>query len=376
MGPLNGIRIIEFAGLGAGPFCVMMLADMGAEVLRIDRADARGSGGRFDILNRGRRSVAFDLKNHSAINAVLRIVSNADALIEGFRPGVMERIGLGPDACLKRNPRLIYGRITGWGQEGPLANTAGHDINYISLAGVLHAIGPAGGKPVPPLNLVGDYGGGMMMAFGLVCALLEARSSGKGQILDAAMLDAAALTMNRFLGLWAEGRWQLERGANYLDGGAPFYDTYVCSDGKWISIGPIEPKFFRLLLEKLGVDDLDPSMQMDQSSWHVQKIKLAAVFLQRPRNVWCDLLEGSDVCFSPVLAMDEAPLHSHNRSRGTFVEVDGVVQAAPAPRFSRTQPELGLPPPSVGEHNKYALERWGFTSAEIEELVHDGAFGK
>ena len=378
MGPLTGLRVLEFAGLGAAPFCAMLLADMGADVIRVDRADQRGKGGKFDILNRGRRSVAFDLKNKAAIDAVLRLVESADILLEGFRPGVTERLGLGPNDCMARNPRLVYGRMTGWGQEGPLAHVAGHDINYIALSGALHAIGPAGGKPTPPLNLVGDYGGGMLMAFGLVSAVLEARQSGKGQVVDGAMLDAAALTMNRFLGLWAQGRWKLERGANYLDGGAPFYDTYECADGEWIAIGPIEPRFFAELLAKLDVareTGLEAARQDDQASWPEQKARLAAIFRTRPREAWRALLEGGDVCFAPVLSLAEAPFHPHNQSRATFVEVDGVMQAAPAPRFSRTPAEIGPPPPTAGAHDAEALSRWGFSSAEIADLERAGAFG-
>ena len=265
--------------------------------------------------------------------------------------------------------------MTGWGQEGPLATAAGHDINYISLAGVLNAIGPNNEKPVPPLNLVGDYAGAMLMAFGLTAAVLEARTSGLGQVVDAAMLDAAALTMNRFLGLWAEGKWSLERGANYLDGGAPFYDTYACSDGKWIAVGPLEPQFYAQLLDRLGLHDLDPAGQFDRSSWGAQKSRLAAAFARRTRDEWCQALEGSDVCFSPVLGLDEAPYHPHNVSRKTFVEVDGIIQAAPAPRFSRTKAEIGLPPPSAGEHDSEALRSWGFSDCDIGELRHAQAFG-
>lgn len=378
MGPLSGLRVLEFAGLGATPFCAMLLADMGADVIRIDRADQRGKGDKFDILNRGRRSVAFDLKNKAAIDAVLRLAETADILLEGFRPGVTERLGIGPDDCMARNPRLVYGRMTGWGQEGPLAQAAGHDINYIALSGALHAIGPAGGKPTPPLNLVGDYGGGMLMAFGLVSAVLEARQSGKGQVVDGAMLDTAALTMNRFLGLWAQDRWKLERGANYLDGGAPFYDTYECADGEWIAIGPIEPRFFAELLAKLDLaraSGLDAARQNDQASWPEQKEKLAAVFKTRPREAWRALLEGGDVCFAPVLSLAEAPFHPHNRRRATFVEVDGVMQAAPAPRFSRTPAAIGSPPPAAGAHDAEALSLWGFSPAQIADLERAGAFG-
>lgn len=374
MGPLQGLRVLEFAGLGAAPFCAMLLADMGADVIRLDRADQRGRGTRFDILNRGRRSVAFDLKNSHAIAATLRLVETADILLEGFRPGVTERLGLGPQECLGRNPRLVYGRMTGWGQSGTLAQTAGHDINYIALSGALDAIGPAS-RPTPPLNLVGDYAGAMLMAFGLVCAVLEARQSGKGQVVDGAMLDAAALTMNRFFGLWAEGRWKLSRNSNYLDGGAPFYDTYECADGRWISIGPIEPQFYALLLSKLDARELDPARQNDKSSWPEQKEKLATLFRSKPQAAWCELLEGTDVCFAPVLSLAEVADHPHNKSRDTFVTIDGVVQAAPAPRFSRTACAVDLPPPAAGEHDREALARWGFSDDDIDALARDGAFG-
>jgi alpha-methylacyl-CoA racemase len=353
----------------------MLLADLGADVIRIDRADSAGKGSRFNILNRGRRSVALDLKKPEAVAAVLRLVAVADIVLEGFRPGVMERLGLGPEDCSRINPKIVFGRMTGWGQEGPLSRTAGHDINYISLAGVLNAIGPKGGKPVPPLNLVGDYAGAMLMAFGLTAAVLEARMSGLGQVVDGAMLDAAALTMNRFLGLWAEGKWSLERGANYLDGGAHFYNTYACSDGKLIAVGPLEPQFYAQLLDRLGVHDLDPTRQFDRSTWGTQKSRLAEAFARRTRDEWCQTLEGSDVCFSPVLGLDEAPHHPHNVSRKTFVEVDGIVQAAPAPRFSRTKAEIGLPPPNAGEHNIEVLRSWGFSDSDISALRNAQVFG-
>lgn len=376
MGPLRQLRVVEFAGLGAAPFCAMLLADLGADVLRIDRADARGKGSRFEILNRGRRSVALDLKNPRAVAAVLRLVAKADVVLEGFRPGVMERLGVGPEECARVNPRLVFGRLSGWGQEGPLARAAGHDINFISLAGVLGAIGPKGEKPVAPLNLVGDYAGGMLMAFGLIAAVLEARTSGVGQVVDGAMLDAAALTMNRFLGLWAEGKWTLARGANYLDGGAHFYDTYACSDGKYVAVGALEPQFYRQLLDRLGMREIDPARQFDRSSWDAQKAELAAVFARRTRDEWCRILEGSDVCIAPVLGLDEVSSHPHNAARKTFADVGGVIQAAPAPRFSRTPPELGLPPPIAGEHDREALRGWGFDDSEIGELRRAHAFGR
>lgn len=374
MGPLKGLRVIEFAGLGAAPFCAMLLADMGADVIRVDRADQRGRGTRYDILNRGRRSIALNLKNAAAVAVSLRLAGAADIVLEGFRPGVMERLGLGPADCLGVNPRLVYGRMTGWGQEGPLANVAGHDINYISLSGALHAIGPADGKPTPPLNLVGDYGGGMLMAFGLMCAVYEARHSGKGQVVDGAMLDAAALTMNRFYGLLAEGVWKDQRGSNYLDGGAHFYATYECADGKWIAVGPIESQFYRLLLDKLDTKELSAAMQQNRAAWSEQALQLADIFKQKTRAEWCALLEGSDVCFSPVLSLTEAPEHAHNIARNTFVKIDGVMQASPAPRFSRTPPDRPTPPPVAGADDEGALRVWGLGAGEIAEFKRQGAF--
>lgn len=351
-GPLEGIRVLEFAGLGPGPFCAMALAGMGANVLRIERLDAPVVKG--NVLARGRSAVAIDLKSEEGAATALGFVEKADALIEGFRPGVMERLGLGPEVCLARNPRLAYGRMTGWGQTGALSGAAGHDINYIALSGVLHAIGEAGGKPVPPLNLVGDFGGGgMLLAFGLVCAILEARKSGRGQVVDAAMVDGAALQMASTYGLKAAGRWTNNRGTNYLDGGAPFYGTYECADGKYVAIGSIEPQFYQLLFEKLGLSVAEFQPQMDQRHWADWKHRLAAVFRTRTRDEWCALMEGTDVCFAPVLDMDEAPRHPHNVHRGTFFEADGVVQPAPAPRFSRTP----------ANSNGCDLEAWGISNA-------------
>lgn len=375
MGPLVGLKVVELAGLGAAPFCAMLLADLGADIIRIDRPESKGKGSQFDILNRGRRSITLDLKNPDAVATALRLVNQADILLEGFRPGVMERLGLGPEACHAANPRLVYGRMTGWGQEGPLAKAAGHDINYISLAGTLHAIGIKDAKPVPPLNLVGDYAGAMLMAFGLVAAVLEAWASGRGQVVDGSMLDAAALTMNRFFGLLAEGKWRLDRESNYLDGGAHFYDTYVCADGKYIAVGPIEPQFYSQLLEKLEVP-LDPAKQMDAASWPEQKRVLADIIGQRTRDEWAADLDGTDVCVSPILDLNEAPLHCHNIARETFIEREGVTQAAPAPRFSRTPAKLNLPPPKAGQHNEDALARWGFSKDEIVELTQQGVFNR
>lgn len=373
MGPLQGVKVIEFAGMGPGPFCAMMLADMGAEVIKIDRrGDARY--GKFEVMTRGRRSVLLDLKRPEGVQAALRLVENADALIEGYRPGVMERLGLGPEICLQLNPRLIYGRMTGWGQTGPLAHAAGHDINYISLTGALHAIGRGGETPPPPLNLVGDFGGGaMMLAFGIVCGLLEARNSGCGQVVDAAMTDGASLLMAMMYGAKAAGRWTNDRGTNRLDGGAHYYDTYECADGKYISIGSNEPQFYALLLEKCGITDPAFQAQTDQSGWPDLKKKIAVVFKGKSRSDWCAIMEGSDVCFAPVLDLDEAPLHPHNKARNTFIEIQGVIQPAPAPRFSRTIPEVQGPPPMPGEHTTAVLSDWGFSGEEMDRLRESGA---
>jgi alpha-methylacyl-CoA racemase len=369
MGPLSGTKVIEIAGIGPGPFCAMMLADMGAEVVRIDRRSSAGEGSKYDVLNRGRRSLALDLKKQAAIATILRMVRHADALIEGFRPGVMERLGLGPDVCLERNPRLVYGRMTGWGQEGPLAQAAGHDINYISLTGALHAIGPAGGGPVPPLNLIGDFGGGgMLLAFGVVCAMLEAAHSGKGQVVDAAMTDGSAALMAAVYGIKARGGWTNERGANLLDGGAPFYGTYQCKDGKWISVGSLEPQFYELLREKAGMAEPSVTDRWTKETWGNNRKKLGQIFKAKTQAEWCAIMEGSDVCFAPILDLDEAPRHPHNKQRQTFVDVDGVTQPAPAPRFSRTPGAVQAPPPKAGEHSEAVLRDWGFSTQEISDL--------
>jgi alpha-methylacyl-CoA racemase len=371
MGPLAGVRIIEMAGIGPGPFCGMMLSDMGAEVIRVDRKSAVDLGvempRQFNVLNRGRRSIALDLKTPEGIAAVKRIATKCDALIEGFRPGVMERLGLGPDELLRCNSRLVYGRITGWGQTGPVASAAGHDINYISLTGMLHAIGRSG-PPSPPLNLVGDFGGGAMyLAFGVVCALLEARSSGKGQVIDAAMVDGAASLGAAIFGLRGAGLWNENRADNILDSGAPWYDVYETADGKYISIGAIEERFFNLLLEKL--DLRAPELRnRDRSNWPRLRAVLTDAFRTRTRSDWCKLMEGSDICFAPVLTMDEAPAHPHMRERAVFREIDGVVQPGPAPRFSRTKPEVRSAPAVVGEHTDEILAEFGFSDEEIGRL--------
>jgi alpha-methylacyl-CoA racemase len=325
---------------------------------------------------RGRRSLALDLKSPEGMQVLLELVDKSDVLLEGFRPGVMERLGAGPEVCHARNPKLVYGRVTGWGQDGPLAQAAGHDLNYIALTGMLHAMGREGEPPAPPLNLVGDFGGGaMMLAFGVVCAALESHKSGKGQVVDAAMTDGAALLGAMMYGFRAYGAWGLKRESNLLDGGAPFYDTYACADGKFVSIGSIEPQFYALLLRLAGVTDPAFSAQMKRSEWPSLKAKFAAVFKTRTRDQWCELMEGTDVCFAPVLDMDEAPQHPHNRARGTFIEVDGVTQPAPAPRFSRTAPEALVPPAAPGEHGADILADWGWQPEAIAGLRARGAIG-
>lgn len=375
VGPLEGIRIVEIAGIGPGPFCGMMLADMGAEVLRIDRADRVGEPGiNGDLLARGRRSVGVDLKSPAGVEVVLRLLEKADALFEGFRPGVMERLGLGPDVCLGRNPALVYGRMTGWGQEGPMAQAAGHDINYISLAGALEPMGRRGEKPGIPLNLVGDFGGGgLILAFGIACALLERNRSGRGQVVDAAMVDGAAVLMTMFHGLKGMGFWREERGTNLLDSGAHFYDVYECSDGKFISIGSIEPQFYAELLQRTGLDAEKLGGQNDRSRWPDNKELVAELFRTRTRQEWCELLEGTDVCFAPVLSMAEAVDHPHNQARGVFETREGVVQPTPAPRFSRTPGVIGAPPPNAGSQTDEALADWGFSEGEIAELRSGGS---
>ena len=371
-GPLTGLKIVEFAGIGPGPFCGMLLSDLGADVVRIDRKGGRG-GAPTDVTARGRRSVALDLKTPEAVEACLKLMDAADVVFEGFRPGVMERLGLGPQVALARNPKLVYGRMTGWGQTGPYASAAGHDMNYIAITGALHAIGTKD-KPVPPLNLVGDFGGGALyLAFGLMAGVIQARETGKGQVIDCAMSDGAASLMAMFYGMKAAGGWKDERRANLLDGGAHFYDTYQCADGKWISVGSIEPQFYALLLEKTGINDPDFQRQMDRGIWPELREKLAHVIAQKTQGEWCELMEATDVCFAPVLDLDEAPLHSHNAARQTFVEVAGVTQPAPAPRFSATPGAIQGPPPTIGAHSRSALADWGFSEGEIDTLTAAGA---
>jgi len=370
-GPLKDVRVIEFAGLGPAPFCGMLLCDLGADVLRIDRKDARPAQPHH-VTQRGRRSLALDLKSVEAVAVCLDLFERADIVFEGFRPGVMERLGLGPKAALERNPKLVYGRMTGWGQTGPLAHAAGHDINYIAISGALHAIGTRE-RPVPPLNLVGDFGGGALyLAFGLLAALTHARATGEGQVVDAAMCDGAASLMAYFYGFRAEGAHTKERAANRLDGGAPFYDVYRCRDGEWIALGAIEPQFYRLLREKAGLSDPAFDAQMAREGWGELKEKIARVIATKTRAEWCAAMEGTDVCFAPVLEMDEAPSYPHNHVRGTFVEVAGVVQPAPAPRFERTPGKIQGPPPAIGAHNRSGLRDWGVSAGRIDELQRKG----
>ena len=378
-GPLSGLRLVEFVGIGPGPFCGMMLSDAGAEVLAIDRADKVGRTPSFpistDVMARGRRNVALDLKSAEGREVALRLVASADGLFEGFRPGVMERLGLGPDVCLERNSRLVYGRMTGWGQDGPVAHAAGHDINYIALAGALHPVGRPGAPPTPPLNLFGDFGGGgMLLAYGMVCALLEAQRSGTGQVVDAAMIDGAATLMAMIYGGHAAGWWQDERASNFIDGGSHYYDSYETLDGKFIAIGSIEPQFYAELLEKSGLGEAgDLPKQNDRSRWPEMKERIAEIFRTKTRDEWCEIMEGSDVCFAPVLSLAEAPKHPHNVARRTFEDVEGTMHPAPAPRFSRTASAIAAPPAATGAHTEETLADWGFGAEELERLRASGA---
>jgi len=380
-GPLAGLKVVEMAGIGPAPFACMMLADMGADVIRIDRPAPSGLGierpARFDIAARGRRSVALDLKRPEGVEAALDLIARADALVEGFRPGVMERLGLGPGDCHAVNPALVYGRLTGWGQTGPLAQSAGHDLNYIALAGVLDAIGREGGPPVPPLNLLGDYAGGsLVMAFGLVCALLDVWRGGAGQVVDAAIIDGAALLAGPLMGLRAAGLWQGGRGENILDGGAPHYDSYACADGEYVSVAPIEARFRTDLLARIGLDPADFPDVTDRATWPEARRQLAARFAERTRAEWCAALEGTDACFAPVLSLADAPAHPHHAARGTFVDVDGLTQPAPAPRFSRTPAAMPAPPCASGEGGPEALRDWGVAPERIETLIRTGALAR
>jgi alpha-methylacyl-CoA racemase len=359
-GPLSGVRIVEFEGIGPGPFCGMLLSDLGADVIRIDGPRSRSGGGARDVTGRGRRSISLDLKNPADVETCLALIEKADALIEGYRPGVLEKLGLGPDVVHARAPRVVYGRMTGWGQFGPLAKAAGHDLNYIALTGALWATGRKGEPPAPPLNLIGDYGGGALyLAFGLLAGILHARATGQGQVIDVAMTDGAASLTSMFWGLRAAGVWRDTRDANLLDGGAHFYDCYETSDGRWVSIGAIEPQFYDLLLEKTGITDPDFGHQMNAAGWPALSDKIAAVFRTRTRDEWSALMEGTDVCFAPVLDWTEAAAHPHNVARQTFVEVEGVVQPAPAPRFSATPGAIRSVAPKPGQHSAEILADWG-----------------
>ncbi|MBI1212676.1 MAG: CoA transferase [Alphaproteobacteria bacterium] len=370
-GPLKGLRVVEFAGIGPGPFAGMLLSDLGADVVRIDRKDARPSASHM-VTQRGRRSIALDLKNKNAIALCLELFERAEIVFEGFRPGVMERLGLGPDVALKRNPKLVYGRMTGWGQTGPLAQAAGHDINYIAITGALHAIGTRE-KPIPPLNLVGDFGGGSLyLIVGLLAAVMHARATGEGQVVDAAMVDGAASLMSYFYGFRAEGVQSKRRADNRIDGGAPFYDTYKCADGEWIALGSIEPQFYKLLREKAGLTDPAFDAQMDRARWPELKEKVARTIATKTRAEWCAIMEGTDVCFAPVLEIDEVPSYPHNKERDAFVEIEGVIQPAPAPRFDKTPGAVQGPPPAIGAHNESALRDWGIAASRIAELKEKG----
>ena len=374
MGPLAGIKVVEMAAIGPGPFCSMMLSDMGAEIIRIDRLNQKGSGHRANVLHRGRKSIAVDLKNSQGVETTLELIEQADVLVEGFRPGVMERLGLGPEVCLERNPKLVFGRMTGWGQDGPLSQAAGHDINYISVAGALGAMGYPDRPPTPPLNLVGDFGGGAMyLLAGILAALVERSSSGKGQVIDAAMTDGTASLLSGFYGMMSMDMWTAERYSNRLDGGAYYYGSYECKDGKHISIGSLEPQFYALLLEKCEISEDSFKEQLDQASWPIKREKMEAIFKTKTREEWCKIMEGSDVCFAPVLDLSEAPDHPHNKARKTYLDFQGVTQPAPAPRFSRTQGTIQSPAALVGEHTDEVLEAWGFSEGKIAELRTNGA---
>ncbi|MCH8070669.1 MAG: CoA transferase [Proteobacteria bacterium] len=374
MGPLSGFRMIEIAGIGPGQFCGMLLADMGAQLIRVDRtADADpgiGMPSKYNLMNRSRPAIGVDLKSQPGVDLVLRLCENADALFEGFRPGVMERLGLGPDDCMARNERLVYGRMTGWGQTGPLAGAVGHDGNYAALTGVIAAIGEKDGPPSIPLNLTADFGGGgAYLAIGILAALLEASRSGKGQVVDAAMVDGAASLMTMFYGLHAAGFWRDQRGSNILDGAAPFYRAYRTSDDTYVIVCAIERRFFKALIELLAIDDIDLAEQHEQSKWPAQIERFEAVFASKTRDEWCELLEGTNACFAPVLSLAEAPKHPHNEARKTFVTVDGILQPAAAPRFSRTKSEIQNAPGEAGENDRKALLDWGLSELEVNDLL-------
>jgi len=379
-GPLQGLKVIEMAGIGPGPFACMLLADMGADVIRVDRPGGGALGATdnpADVLQRGRRSIAVDLKSPEGVEVVLQLLESADVLTEGYRPGVMEKLGLGPDVCLARNPRLVYGRMTGWGQEGPLSHAAGHDINYIALTGALAAIGRDDSGPVPPLNLLGDFGGGSLyLVMGILAALFERGHSGRGQVIDAAITDGVISLMGAIQGFAGIGLWDAsQRQSNMLDGGAHYYDTYQCADGEWISIGSIEPQFYALLMEKLGMEnaEIDFAAQFDKQRWPALKAEIAARIVSKTRQQWCEIMEGTDVCFAPVLNMEEAPQHPHNKARNSFVNVQGSIQTAPAPRFDRTPGEVGRLPVTAGTDSDEILAELGIEAATIASLKEKGA---
>ena len=378
MGPLAGITIIEIAGLGPGPFAAMSLADMGANVIRVERPSgglfAAQQDSRLDVLNRGKRCIGINLKTPEGVDTVLKLIEEADGLLEGNRPGVMERLGLGPEVCLQRNPKLVYGRMTGWGQDGPLASEVGHDLNYVALTGALHAMGRAGEKPAIPLNLVGDFGGGgMMLAYGMVCALLESKTSGAGQVVDAAMVDGAATLMASSYAANQVGFWSDERGTNVLDSGAHFYEVYETADGKYVTIASVEPQFYAALMEALGEDAQGMENQWDMGKWPAFKAKLETVFKQRTREQWDSFFDGLDICYAPVLSMAEVRHHPHHQARGTFLDDGEVWQPAPAPRFSRTQGEVQRPPAEIGAHSTEILTEFGFEQDAIDALLQSGA---
>jgi len=380
MGPLSGFKIVEIAGIGPGQLAGMLLADMGAEIIRIERLTSGDPGvampARFNLMNRSRPSVALDLKHEDGVKLVLDLCETADAIFEGYRPGVMERFGLGPRECMERNSKLVYGRMTGWGQQGPLANSVGHDTNYIALTGALDAIGEADGLPVMPLNLVGDFGGGALyLVVGMLAAMLEAGRSGCGQVVDAAMVDGTASLMTLFHGLQAGGMWQERRGSNLLDGAAPFAGTYATSDDKAIAVCAIENRFFRALLDGIGTTEIDPADQYDTGKWPQQRAILEKIFATRTRDEWSDILEDTDGCFAPVLSISEAPDHPHNEARKTYVDVDGIRQPAPAPRFSRTVSEIRCPPEEAGQNALAALTDWGIGESDVRALMRSGVVG-
>ena len=377
-GPLKGIRIVEFAGVGPGPFCAMLLADMGAEIISLDRMTPHGLGikkeARFNPTTRSRLSMAVDLKSASGRAVVLRLLEQADALIEGYRPGVMERLGLGPETCWERNPKLVFGRGTGWGQEGPLADSVGHDLNYLALTGALSMIGSRDRGPAIPLNLLGDYaGGGLYLALGIVSALLETRISGKGQIVDAAMIDGVQSLMTHYFAFIASGRWIFERESNFFDGGAPWYNVYEAKDGKHVSVAPVERKFYDQLLDAMGLDPAKVPDQLDRETWPELRRRLADIFRSKTRDEWCEVMEGREACFAPVLTIEEAVKHPHMRARRSFLDVDGVLQPAPAPRFSRTPSSVRSGPPIPGSNTNEIMSAWGFSDAEIADLRKNGA---